>query len=630
MAHFSHSDETIDASGWPDRSSRAVFCALCALVNLPVLILLGWLFATWFTTPATVPSPLLGIGLAAGLLPAWLGGVLLLGRLYRSGRECEETRADAAAQGEQLRCVIESLPDPVLTIDEAGLIRSCNAAGQRLFGYRPGELLGKRLAVLLPDDVTNRTQEVKTDEQRTLGAGRTIEARRKDGSQFPAALTVGKIRPHEDALFIVLVRDLTEINQTRHAAEAADRSKHSFLGRVSHELRTPLGGILGMAEVLRDTPLSREQSCRLDTIQESAESLLVTVDQMIDHARLEAGQLKLAPQPFSLRQLVEQTLAPLASLAGAKGIHLDVRLDDEVPDHFHGDPVRLGQILSNLVGNAIKFTPRGEIVVRVQSEQSSVISDQSSVNSTDRQSGASSLITDHCFLITDHCSLITDHCSLFTDPSKRITLHFEISDTGIGIPPEQAARIFEPFEQADNSVTRKYGGVGLGLTVASQLADLMGGRIEVDSRAGKGSTFRFHLGLETAPAPATPRSVLIVMSRADECLALEQQLTRWGIPSTGVRSGRAALTELLGAVVQGNSFALVLIEEHLPDLSAREILQRLRHRSDCPPPALLLGHTENDLPLPDGVCAVLPRDLPAEQLYPVVLRAMHGRHPIVI
>jgi CheY-like chemotaxis protein len=206
-------------------------------------------------------------------------------------------------------------------------------------------------------------------------------------------------------------------------------------------------------------------------------------------------------------------------------------------------------------------------------------------------------------------------------------LRFEVTDTGIGIPRDKQQTIFEPFEQVDGSNTRKYGGVGLGLSVASRLVALMGGRIDVVSEPGKGSRFRFDASLQPiqTPTPSEPRSVLVVLSQDEQRGTLERHLSEWGIRAAGARTGRQALTELLRAVVEGSPYGLVLIEEHLPDLSAREVLHRMRDRSQEPPPAVLLGRSETDVPLPDGVRGVLPRSATPLQTYQAVLRAF--AHP---
>jgi CheY-like chemotaxis protein len=248
----------------------------------------------------------------------------------------------------------------------------------------------------------------------------------------------------------------------------------------------------------------------------------------------------------------------------------------------------LGQLLAALAGNAVKFTPAGAVTLRVNREKAGAIPPGSSA-----------------------------------PHSSPVPIHFSVEDTGIGIPDDRVRAIFEPFEQDDDSSSRRYGGLGLGLNVASRLAALMGGRIEVASEPGRGSCFSLSLPLEPAEAapPEVRRHVLVVLAGDDERDEVVGFLATWGLPATAARTGRQALTELLRAVVEGAPFGLVVIEEHLPDLSAREVLHRLRDRSDTPP-VVLLGLTESDVPLPDGVRAVLPHRAAGPQLRQAVLNSL--------
>jgi PAS domain S-box-containing protein len=567
----------------------ACLACLFALVNVPSALLLGWLLAA---SPAASPLP--HAFAAAGLAGGILGSVLLCVLVERRGRSLRQALAESGEQAERLRCVVETAAHPILTIDDGGRILSANAATGHTFGHTPGDLIGQPLVGLLSREVAGRVSEARTGEHRVLGAGRPIEAFRKDGSRFPASLAVTKSRQAGPSFYVVLIQDLTEISQTRHAAEAATRTKDSFLGRLNHELRTPLTGILGTIDLLRDTPLGDAQARDLDVIQELAEALLQGFNQLADYARLEAGQMQLRREPFSLRETVALALAPLLPLARGKGLRLNVQISPDVPDQFEGDAGRLGQVLMNLAGNAVKFTPAGEVTIQVKGEEGRAKNGKAEAG-------------------------VPSPSALHPSP---FTLHFEVLDTGIGIPADRLEAIFEPFEQADGSATRRHGGMGLGLSVASRLAGLMGGRIEARSEPGQGSRFRFELSLQAVQsAPYSSRCVLVVLAHDQDRLALERHLSDWGIRATSARNGRQALTELLRAVVEGSPYGLVLIEEHLPDLSAREVLHRLRHRSEAPPPALMLGRSETDVPLPDGVLAVLPRRATPLQTYQAVLRA---------
>jgi PAS domain S-box-containing protein len=548
---------------------------LFALVNLPALLLLAWLTAGWLTD-----SPLLERSHAARLFrlacvtAVLAGNCLLFVLVWRALRATREHR-------DHLHGLVETAADAILTFDQSGCILSSNPAGTRMFGYRPGELLGQPITRVLPD-VHAGTALAATDDHCVLGATRTIEALRKDGSCFSASLGISKVRQAGRDLTTAIVHDLTPI-------QAASRAKSSFLLRTSHEVRTPLGGILGMAELLRDSGLDPEQQQRLDVIQQSAEAVLALFDQVIDYARLEAGDCTLVRHPFSLHHFLDDTLAALAPLAQGKGLPLRLEVARDLPSRLRGDPLRLGQVLGSLVGNAIKFTASGEVVVTVSGA-----------------AGGVALVG-------------LEEASAKPQAAEEVTLDFEVRDTGVGIPAEQLERIFEPFEQGDTSSTRQHGGVGLGLSLAARLVHLMGGHLDVRSQPGQGSSFRFRLSVEAAePGPGDGQSVLLALASDSERRRLETLLTGWGHEVVGVSTGRTALAELVQAVVEGCPFGLVLIEEHLPDLSAREVLHRLQQRSGATPPAILLGRSEHDLPMPAGIAAVLPHCAAPLQLREVV------------
>lgn len=513
-------------------------------------------------------------------------------------------REDAA----RTRAVFESALDCIISLDNGGRITEFNPAAERTFGYRRDEAIGQDMStLLLPMHLMSRHiehmqpyQEGRADA--ILDHRRTVTARRRDGHEFPAEVAVIASHISGRREFTVWLRDITETREAadamlnaRTAAEDANRAKSDFLANMSHEIRTPLNAVIGITELVLDTELSREQREYLNLVRSAGDALLSIINELLDYSKIEAGHLNFEHIEFSLRHTVAMALRALAPKASEQRLELLIHVDDSVPDALLGDPHRLRQVLTNLVGNAIKFTPSGEIEVHVTQLQ--------------------------------------------VQEDDSVMLQFDVHDTGIGIPRDKLRVIFDAFTQVDSSITRKFGGTGLGLTICMRLVEAMHGRIWAESEPGRGSTFRFNarfgLGntLALPPLPTVLSGIRIMVadtSRRHRAL-LGEHLSAWGMRVCGVDTIGSLLAELETAARSGLPFRIVLIDHALLDIDGGSIVARIR--AQLPPPALVvmqpvhLHRRSTDAEPYPGISSRLLKPLLADELLNTLLATL-GEHPL--
>lgn len=525
-----------------------------------------------------------------------------LGELASTLREMSQNLQRTTVSKRYVDNIIGSMKESLAVTAPDGRIRLTNQAICDLLGYQEAELIGEPLEKFFFDDEDTRDQ-YQPSMLRTVGSVSNVDRTylTKDRRTIPVSFSSSVM--HDDAGraegIVCVAQDITErqrvqeeLRRAKEAAEAASRAKSSFVATMSHEIRTPMNGVLGMLELLLNTTLTDKQQRFAATAFNSGRALLDILNDILDFSKIEAGKLELDLVEFDLRQVVEEVAELLAERAYSKGLELACDIHHEVPVAVQGDPVRLRQILINLAGNAIKFTPHGEVVIRVTP------------------------------------NALTERTAL---------LRFEVCDTGVGVAPENQARIFESFSQEDGTTTRRFGGTGLGLAIARQLVEMMGGTLGLASQSECGSTFWFTVSLvrqvvDNPPVPVLPDvlaglRILVVDDHATNREIFEHLLTARGVHVSGAAHGLQALEMLRTAAAQEAPYDLAILDMHMPDMDGLALARAIKTDPTLTPVRLIMlasaGQENPTVARQLGIQEYVVKPVRQMQLYDVLSKVMH-------
>lgn len=465
-----------------------------------------------------------------------------------------------------LQAVLDTVLDGIITINEAGYIEAFNPAAEKIFGYKTEEVLGRNVKILMPASYQKEhdgyiSNYMETGKAKVIGIGREVTAQKQDGTQFPMELGITEMDLSGERKFVGIIRDISERKATedmmfeyakdleiktleaetaKEKAFETTRIKSEFLANMSHEIRTPMNGIVGMTSLLLEDRLNEEQRERVRVIRSSGDALLNIINDILDLSKIESGKFVMENINFDLQLACMDILEILKSKAHEKGIELILRYAPQTPEHIIGDPGRLRQILMNLIGNGIKFTEKGSVMLNIEAQE---------IN------------------------------------NKDVTLRFEVVDTGIGIPREKQDLIFESFSQAESSTARKFGGTGLGLAISKKLVEIMGGKIGVSSIENQGTTFWFTIktpiGVSKAPVHPTNYDlggvpILVADAHPENQMIFKEYAENANMKVTTCSTQDEAIQELHSASDLKRPYPVAILSHQLPQFDAFHLAKRIK------------------------------------------------------
>jgi two-component system sensor histidine kinase/response regulator len=519
----------------------------------------------------------------------------------------ERQMSEIAASEKRVQTVIDSAPDAIIISRRDGSISYANDRVCELFGYSAEELRSMTVEELVhPDDRSGhsdlRERFFDRPQKRDMGqTDKTLFGVRKNGRRIPVEIGLSPLESDEGLVVMASIRDISirldtelALREAKKVAEEANQSKSDFLANMSHEIRTPMNAVIGMSQLALKTELAPKQRDYVEKIHRSGQNLLEIINDILDFSKVEAGKLDIEETVFELEKVLENVVHLIGEKANAKNLELLFDIDPALPDHLMGDPLRIGQVLINYANNAVKFTETGEIIVRVQKIEETV---------------------------------------------SDIRLRFEVQDTGIGLTEEQIPLVFESFQQADTSTTRKFGGTGLGLAICTQLAELMGGDVGVESEFGKGSTFWFTVRLgrseqikrQLIPTPdLRGRRVLVVDDNPQARIILFDILDSMSFRTDVVASGEEAVAAVEGATTENDPYDVVYLDWRMPGMDGIETGRRIAEISpgtSCPHFILVTAYGREEIAneaKTEGIEAILLKPVSASVLFDTTIQVLGG------